>query len=93
MTDPTNYFILTYHLDTQEVTVEDFGADDDSAAAAYSEREHEHRDDALVEVVMVGADSLETVRKTHSHYFAERAADAVSEFERELVLMLDRNAA
>jgi hypothetical protein len=46
-----------------------------------------------VEVVIVGADSLETVRKNHSHYFAERGTDAVSEFERELVAMLDRNAA
>jgi hypothetical protein len=91
--EPTKYFILTYRLDTQEVEVEDFGADDETAAAAYSEREHAHRDDPMVEVVMVGADSLETVRKTHSHYFAERDPDGVTEFERELVSMLDRNAA
>lgn len=92
-TAPTNYFLLVYHLDTQEVAVESFGDDDRAAAAAYSEREHEHRDINAVEVVMVGADSLETVRKTHSHYFANTSSDLVSELERELVSILGRDAA
>lgn len=92
-TGPTNYFLLVYHLDTQEVAVESFGDDDQAAAAAYSEREHEYRDNNAVEVVMVGADSLETVRKTHSHYFANTPGDLVSELERELVSMLGRDAA
>lgn len=92
-TGPTKYFLLVYHLDTQELAVEEFGADDAAAAATYSQREHQYRDDDTVEVVMVGADSLDTVRKTHSHYFAGTTGGPVSELERELVALLDRGAA
>ena len=37
--------------------------------------------------------SVDTVRKTHSHYFANTLGDLVSELERELVSMLGRDAA
>jgi len=87
-TGPTNYFLLVSHHATHTLAIEEFGNDDQAAAAAYSQREHEYRDDKAVEVVMVGADSLDTVRKTHSHYFASTPGDLVSELERELVLML-----
>jgi hypothetical protein len=92
-TGPTNYFLLVYNLETQALAIEEFGGDDAAAAAAYSQREHEYRDNNAVEVVMVGADSLDTVRKTHSHYFASTPGDLVSELERELVSMLGRDAA
>jgi hypothetical protein len=39
------------------------------AMAAYEEVEGQYRRDALVEVVLIGSDSLETVKITHANYF------------------------
>ena len=47
----------------------DLGTDADAAARIYSECEAEYRDREGFEFVLVGADSIETIRKTHSHYF------------------------
>lgn len=82
MTDQTTYFLLVHRASPPGLEIVTF-EDERSAAAAYSRREHELRDDAGAEVVLVGADSLETVRLTHSHYFAE-AGDVVADVEREL---------
>lgn len=83
-TGPTSHFLLVDHLDDHRLDVGHFGQDADTAAAAYSAREHEHRDDPRTEVVLVGADSLETVRKTHSHYFAY-TDDLMAAVERDVV--------
>lgn len=40
------------------------------AAVAYAELEAEHRNDRDLEIVLVGADSIETIMRTHGHYFA-----------------------
>ncbi len=82
MTEQTTYYLLVHRVAPHALDVESF-RDEAAAAAAYSVREHEHRDDADVEVVLVGADSLETVRQTHSHYFAE-TGDVMADVEREL---------
>lgn len=70
-TAPTLHFLLLYRLPTRELTVEEFGEDQAAAVAAYAAREEQHREDANVEVVLVAADSLDTIRTTHSHYFAD----------------------
>jgi len=70
MTESTNYFLLVYDVSTAGVQVEEYGSDGAAAAAEYSLREHKYRDRPEIEVVLVGADSLETVKKTHSHYFS-----------------------
>jgi hypothetical protein len=43
------------------------------AIAAYSEKEREHQADKDLEIVLIGSDSLETVKKTHSNYFKPAA--------------------
>ncbi|MGH2986410.1 MAG: hypothetical protein ACRDLO_06970 [Solirubrobacterales bacterium] len=56
----------------------DLGEDGEAAAAEYSRREAEYRDRKGFEIVLVGADSIETIRQTHAHYFngtGERAFD------------------
>jgi len=82
---PTNYFILTYDLSTREVHVEEWHGDDVGAAAGYTEREREMRERKDIEVVLVGADSLDTVKRTHSHYFPTTTEDLLAELLRELV--------
>ena len=70
MTELTSYFLLVYNVSTADVRVEEYGSDGATAAAEYSLREHQYREQPEIEVVLVGADSLETVKKTHSHYFS-----------------------
>ena len=44
-------------------------SDVDSATGAYQEAEEEYRESTDVEIVLIGADSIDTVRQTHRHYF------------------------
>jgi hypothetical protein len=53
----------------------------------------ERRDDATIDVVMVGADSLDTICKTHSHYFATGASDVIAALERDLATALGGRSA
>lgn len=69
MTKKTRYFLLTFRAADRSLHTRDFGADETAATAAYSALELELGASSEVEVVLVGADSLATIRKTHSHYF------------------------
>ena len=42
----------------------------DAATAAYQQAEFEHHDDPDIEIVLIGADSLATIARTHGHYLA-----------------------
>ena len=46
-------------------------ADAIAAIDAYAESEATYRDEEGVQIVLIGADSLETIKKTHSHYFED----------------------
>ncbi len=64
------HFLLVYDHQRQQLasTPRQF-ADGTEAAAAYAEYEAAHRNDANLEIVLVGADSLATIMRTHGHYF------------------------
>lgn len=66
---PDQYFLITYHLADRSVEVTNFGDDFRGAADAYTSREEDLRGSRDSEVVLVGADSIETIHRTHSHYF------------------------
>jgi hypothetical protein len=84
MTTQTRYFLLITRPGI-DVHVEDVGSDEVAAATMYTEREREYGDRPEVEVVLVGADSLETVRKTHSHYFAIDSDDLLADLDHAMV--------
>ncbi len=69
MSGPTQYFILVYDLAMRHVEVHEFGNDVEGANAAYSQLEDEHAE-GKYEIVLVGADSIETIKRTHSPYFS-----------------------
>jgi hypothetical protein len=69
MNGPTQYFILVYDLAMRHVEVHEYGSDVDSANAAYSQLEDAHAG-GKYEIVLVGADSIETIKRTHSPYFS-----------------------
>lgn len=80
-TGPTQYFILVYDLAQRHVDVHEFGGDDAAAVAAYSELEDRFASAGTHEVVLVGADSIETIKRTHSPYFSTGTAqDVVRDF-------------
>jgi hypothetical protein len=63
------HYLVVYDIPTSKAIVRRFGTDYDAAMAAYAEIEGEMRDRDDLDIVLVGADSLETVERTHSSYF------------------------
>lgn len=64
-----NHFLITYDLKAGKAQVQGFGGDYDRALAAYAEAEEDVRGNDNLDIVLVGADSIETVERTHSSYF------------------------
>lgn len=77
---PQLYWILVYRLSDRHLTVRPFGPDVHTANIAYDQLEREYRDHDQFEVVLVGADSIETIEKTHSHYFVQSEDDLFEQF-------------
>jgi len=80
------HFLVVYDVARSLAAVEEFGTDYENALQAYAEREAEHRLDTAVEVVLLGADSLDTVKKTHSSYFLRPGEHAFASIIRRAVL-------
>lgn len=72
-----NHFLVIYNLRKGElVDLKRFGTDVDEATEAYAQVEELWRgrdDSADFEIVLVGADSEETLHVTHSRYFTTPA--------------------
>lgn len=75
MTESINHFLLTFDIGRQTAQVEEFGTEYEMALVAYGAAEERHRSDPQIEVVLLGADSLETLRRTHSSYFMGTSED------------------
>lgn len=73
------HFLLVYDLVKQRLVDQRRFEDGAEAAAAYAELESQHRGEHDLEIVLVGADSLETIMETHGHYFG-RVADEPSPY-------------
>ena len=74
MTD-TVHFLMVYDLVEQSLIREEPYADASDALEAYYALEREYLDKAdQYEIVLVGADSIETVRQTHASYFDGKAS-------------------
>jgi len=65
------HFLLVYDLNQQRLLESDAYDDADVAAAAYAKMEAKYRGREDLEVVLVGADSIDTIKQTHSHYFRQ----------------------
>jgi len=68
-------FLLTMDVRAGATDVRDLGTDYAAAVAAYEAAEAEHRGDSNYDIVLVGSDSLETVKLTHGSYFASSEED------------------
>jgi hypothetical protein len=69
------HVLLVYSLNEQKLlSHREFSSEEqDEAFAAYTTAEAEHRGLGDVEIVLVAADSLDTIRRTHSSYFRDEA--------------------
>ena len=77
--DTIKHFLLVYnHALGRLIEVQEFGTDSHAALAAYSATERAHRDQSEIDIVLVGSDSLETVRATHANYF--ESSEVVSKY-------------
>ncbi|MGH8973861.1 MAG: hypothetical protein ACRD0C_11745 [Acidimicrobiia bacterium] len=70
MSERIQHFLLVFdHQQGGLIETHEFGEDADMAVTAYAAKEAEYRGRKLVEIVLVGSDSFETVRLTHANYF------------------------
>ncbi|QGG96742.1 hypothetical protein [Actinomarinicola tropica] len=70
MTDRIQHFLLVFdHQAGSLIQTREYGEDADAAIAAYAATEAEFGDRKDIEVVLIGSDSFETVKRTHANYF------------------------
>jgi hypothetical protein len=64
------HFLLVFdHVKGQLIQEEHFQEDGPAALEAYAAKEQEHSGDRNIEIVLVGSDSIDTVRLTHANYY------------------------
>ena len=64
-------FLITFDHDAgKQISFEEF-RDTAQALKAYGEREEEYRSNPRVEVVLLGAESIDAIKVTHSNYFED----------------------
>lgn len=77
-------FLLTMDVREGITEVRDLGTDYATAVAAYGAAEAEHRGDPNYDIVLVGSDSIETVKLTHGSYFASSEVELRNSVQREI---------
>jgi hypothetical protein len=68
---PLVHYLLIYNIDLgQLVECKEF-TDSSLAVEEYAELERRYAGQGSFEIVLVGADSIDTIKRTHGQYFAE----------------------
>ena len=80
-------FLLIMDVREGLTEVRELGTDYAAAVAAYEAAEAEHRGDSNFDIVLVGSDSLETVKLTHGSYFASSEGDLREAVRREIAAL------
>lgn len=63
------HFLLVYDLAAQRLIEQQEFSDGNEASVAYAALERKFKERTDLEIVLVGADSIETIKRTHAHYF------------------------
>lgn len=82
--DDIQQFLLIRDFANGTLQIIEFGTDEQAALSAYEAAEAQHRGDESFNVVLIGSDSLDTVRTTHSSYFGAATEHLLSVVEHEL---------
>lgn len=67
--DEIKHFLVIFDPADGGVDVRPFGTDYDAAQKAYAAAEQESGIETTLDIVLLSADSLETIKQTHSSYF------------------------
>jgi hypothetical protein len=67
--DEIKHFLVTRHVASGRTTVRAFGTDYEAAQIAYGAAERDAAAKHGIDVVLLSAESLETIKRTHSSYF------------------------
>ena len=71
MDEAIQHYLLVYNrLSGLLEDLREFGMDSVGTLEVYAATEEDHRDSEWMQFVLIGSDSLDTVRITHSNYFA-----------------------
>ncbi len=74
------HFLLVFdHGKNELIDIQEFGEDAAAATSCYGDVEKKYRDSALIDIVLVGSDSIETVKVTHSIYFTGNSEQKVKD--------------
>jgi hypothetical protein len=73
--DDIKHFLVTRDVARGKTIVVEFGTDYEAAQRGYQAAEQEARGRPDLDVVLLGADSLETIKRTHSSYFEAKPLD------------------
>ncbi|HUB99244.1 MAG TPA: hypothetical protein VMS11_05415 [Solirubrobacterales bacterium] len=68
--DEIKHFLITFDPDTGDTAVRPFGTDYQAAQTAYAAAEQVNGFTGKLDIVLLSADSLATIKKTHSSYFS-----------------------
>lgn len=74
---PLIHFLLVYNIELGRLVEWKDYTDSSEAVARYAELEREYAGQGKFEIVLLGANSLETIKRTHGQYFAADA-DAIA---------------
>jgi hypothetical protein len=66
---PIVHFLLVYDRSLGKLVYDQPFSNSTEAVRAYEEMEEKHRGESHMEIVLVGADSIETIMLTHGNYF------------------------
>ncbi|WP_208721905.1 MULTISPECIES: hypothetical protein [Rhodococcus] len=78
--DDTVHFLLVYSFDQAKLVHQGEFLDRHAAIRAYDAAERAYRHLDKFEIVLIGADSIQTVMQTHGHYFASSDDSMFSDF-------------
>lgn len=67
--DEIKHFLVVFDPASKKTKVENFGTDYDAAQAAYAKVERASGIETNLDIVLLSADSLDTIKQTHSSYF------------------------
>lgn len=73
---PLIHYLLIYNIDLGRLVKTEEFTDASKAASTYAELEREYAGKGSFEIVLVGADSIETIKRTHGQYFEDDVAHA-----------------
>ena len=77
---PLIHYLLIYNIDLGRLVETQEFTDAPAAAARYAALERRYAGQGNFEIVLVGADSIETIKRTHGQYFADDAAAHASPY-------------